>query len=282
MKKLSHFKQEIEKELKGAFVGNSSLMKAISSALLSEGKRIRPLLVHLIADGIGFSQPVMPSALASEYFHTASLIADDLPCMDNDDFRREKPSLHRIYGERVALLASYALISEAFCQIERNGALMRTGPFKDRAFEVTTLALECAGTSSGIRGAVLGQFYDLERESTTLHELEEVIYLKTISLFEGTFLLGWLFGGGELDQLEEVKKLASHFGMAFQIRDDLLDVDQDEAKSVMTNYALSLGKEKAETRLFQELEGFEKLLKELNLLTPAFQEVGELLGCALR
>jgi|JI9StandDraft_1071089.scaffolds.fasta_scaffold04618_10 geranylgeranyl diphosphate synthase type II len=275
MKMLLEFKDEVEEALQSAFSGDTLLGEAISAALLSEGKRIRPILVHLVSDALGYKMPVMPAALASEYFHTASLIADDLPCMDNDDFRRDKPSLHKLYGERVALLASYALISEGFLQIEKNGALMRNTHLKEQAFEATTIALASASNSCGIRGAVLGQFYDLERSSTTLLELEEVIYLKTIVLFEGAFILGWLFGGGEFNKLEAVKRLAKHFGMAFQIRDDLLDFGQDKKRESAANFAITLGKEEAFSRLNSEVNAFLELLQELNLLTPAFKEIAD-------
>ena len=114
----SHFffyRDKIEQEIAKSIVAfgeKTKLRDACEYALTNGGKRFRPLIVLLIAEALGHGMNVYPSALSVEFFHTASLIADDLPCMDNDDERREKPSLHKVYGESIALLASYALITQ--------------------------------------------------------------------------------------------------------------------------------------------------------------------------
>ncbi len=260
-------KLEIEESIRKAFPGTNKLTQAISYALLSGGKRIRPLIVHYIAEALGFKLPVMDAALAVEFFHTASLIADDLPCMDNDILRRGKKSVHEVFGETVALLASYALISEAFKKIEENGRKMANADakFSGRAFEAVTIALEQASHSAGIKGAVLGQYYDLfgpSEEKLTEELLERIIYLKTGTLFEGSFVLGWVFGGGDFSKLEEVKKLARHFGFAFQIRDDLKDISQDGSNENL-NFALFMGKGLARERFHLEINRCFALLEDL-------------------
>jgi geranylgeranyl diphosphate synthase type II len=214
----------------------------------------------------------MEAALATEFFHTASLIADDLPCMDDDSMRRSRPSLHVAFGEGVALLASYGLIAEGFGKIEKNGRAMKgeREPFSSKALEATSIALEYASRFSGMQGASLGQFFDLYRKHEGLSELEEMIYLKTITLFEGAFVLGWLFGGGEFSHVQSVEKLALHFGMAFQIRDDLKDFEPDLQKGSSSNYAVALGKEAAQKRLEREVEAFSKTLKLLSIESPEF------------
>lgn len=116
------------------------------------GKRLRPILVLMIADALGLGADVMPAALSVEFFHTASLIADDLPCMDNDDLRRERPSLHKVFGESVAILASYALIAEGYGAIARNGQNCPAS---------AVICLEAVRRAAGIRGATHGQFLDL-------------------------------------------------------------------------------------------------------------------------
>lgn len=264
-------KFEIEESIREAFPETNKLTQAILYALLSGGKRIRPLIVHYIADALGFNLPVMDAALAVEFFHTASLIADDLPCMDNDILRRGKKSVHEVYGETVALLASYALISEAFKKIEENGRKMASSGarFSDKAFEAVTIALEHASHSAGIKGAVLGQYYDLfgaTEEKLTEELLERVIYLKTGTLFEGSFVLGWVFGGGDFSKLEQVKKLARHFGFAFQVRDDLKDVSQDDLKDdskESLNFALFVGRDLARERFHLEISRCFALLEDL-------------------
>ncbi len=260
-------RDQIEEAIKGAFSEEHKLSKAISYALLSGGKRIRPLIVHYIAEALGLGLPVMDAALSVEFFHTASLIADDLPCMDNDVFRRGKKSLHEMFGETVALLASYALISEAFKKIEENGrkmALLHPN-FSQKAFEAVTIALEQASFSAGIKGAVLGQYYDLfgiEEEKLNEELLEKILYLKTGTLFEGSFVLGWVFGGGDFNKLPEIKKLARHFGFAFQIRDDLKDIKNDKKKEGL-NFALYLGEDLARKRFEKEMDICFQLLEDL-------------------
>lgn len=262
-------KEEIEEEIKALFQEENELSKAVTYALLSGGKRIRPLIVHYIAEALGQNLPVMDAALSVEFFHTASLIADDLPCMDNDVLRRGKKSLHEMFGETIALLASYALISEAFKKIEENGKKMAAvhPDLSLKALEAVSIALEQASLSSGIKGAVLGQYYDLfgiKKEKLTEELLEKILYLKTGTLFEGAFVLGWVFGGGDFKKLSEVKKLARHFGFAFQIRDDLKDIKNDKKKEGL-NFALCFGEELAKKRVKKEMELCLELLKNLFL-----------------
>lgn len=273
--KLMQMKSEIDVSLVKTFPKKNKLSEAICYSLQGEGKRVRPMIVYVVAEALGHGLNVNEVAQASEFFHTASLIADDLPCMDNDDFRRSKPSLHKVFGETTALLASYALISEAFRKIYQNGETMKQGkePFSSNAEKATLIALECASRCSGVEGATLGQFIDLFPGSQSLEEVERVIYLKTIALFEGSFVMGWVFGGGEVEKLDSVKKLAFHFGMAFQIRDDISDMEQDAKKKQHVNMALAIGEHAARKRFSKELNRAERLLHELNLHGPLFQTI---------
>lgn len=266
-------RDEIESALLKAFSGDNPLNNPIRHALSGGGKRIRPLIVQMVAEALGFGLNVTNAALATEFFHTASLIADDLPCMDNDDYRRDRPTAHKEFGEGVALLASYALISEAFYRIYLNGEVMKKSgePFSSQAAEATAIALECASRCAGINGATLGQYLDLYSIPESVEDLEEVIYLKTITLFEGSFVLGWVFGGGDISLLDQVKELAYHFGMAFQIRDDLDDVAQDRERSEHANYALALSEDEARARFYEEMENVSFLLESLDLNTEAFE-----------
>lgn len=272
---LYKIRDHVNRALKGSFSGQDTLSQAIRYALMGSGKRFRPVIVHIVADALGNELSVIKAALATEFFHTASLIADDLPCMDDEEFRRERLTVHKVYGEATALLASYALISEGFRQIYENGEVMKASnsPFSHLALEATSIALECASRSTGIQGATMGQFLDLFEKKQGLKEVEEVIRLKTITLFEGAFVLGWIFGGGDFSQLERVKKLSHHFGMAFQIRDDLLDLEEDLKKEKKSSMAILLGENGAKLRFFAEMESFQTLLHELRLATPMFDEV---------
>ena len=256
----------------------SKLRDACEYALLNGGKRIRPLIVMMTADALGYGLDVMEATLSVEYFHTASLIADDLPCMDNDDFRREKPSVHKMFGETVALLASYALISAGYEKIFNSVQVLsrQERPFGERANEVCVVALENATRCSGISGATGGQFLDLFPEGSGIEEIREVIYKKTVTLFEVSFVFGWIFGGGEFRDLEKIKKVARHFGMAFQIADDLGDVEQDGEDTL--NIAHCLGVKKAKEFFKEEIEKFTVEMKHLELFTPEFQQVTDFLS----
>ncbi|MBY0529992.1 MAG: polyprenyl synthetase family protein [Rhabdochlamydiaceae bacterium] len=253
----------------------TKLRDACEYALTNGGKRFRPLIVLLVAEALEMGLNVVEAALSVEYFHTASLIADDLPCMDNDDERREMPSLHKVYGESIALLASYALITAAFEKIHRNALVMRESgaPFAQASDRACMLALESATHCSGILGATGGQFHDLFPPNHNLETVKQVIYQKTVTLFEVSFIFGWVFGGGDVSKLDLVKKAAYHFGMAFQTADDLGDMLQDEKKQREISIARLIGKERALAFFEEEMRHLNKLLEELKLLTPSFEKM---------
>jgi len=259
------FRSQVESELR-LFIEKmgekNQLRDACEYALLNGGKRLRPILVVMIADALDRGLNVMPVALSVEFFHTASLIADDLPCMDDDDERRNHPSLHKEFGESVAILASYALIAEGYGGIYRNSKM---NPDAD-----AMLCLEAATRCAGIAGATNGQFLDLYPPDESLETVKKILYQKTVTLFEISFIFGWIFGGGNSDRLEEVKLCAYHLGMAFQIADDLIDGVQDVGT---INIAAACGREEA-FRLFQEeISLFTESLKSLGLWTKSFQVV---------
>lgn len=280
----SKYKEKTEQEIVSYIekMGEKTKLRdACEYALSGGGKRFRPLIVMMVAEALGNNLDVTPVALGVEFFHTASLIADDLPCMDNDDERREKPSLHKVYGETVALLSSYALITAAFETIHTNTLVMQKTSFRDRAGEVCAIALGCATHCSGINGATGGQFFDLYPPSLSLETIKDIIYKKTITLFEVSFVLGWVFGGGDITLVDEVKKTAFHMGMAFQIADDIGDILQDEKKEKNISIVKKLGKQEAFSLFLEEMNSFEKGLQKLNIYTKPFQDLsGQLRGRA--
>ncbi len=257
----------------------SKLRDACEYALLNGGKRIRPLIVMMVARALGNNLDVLEACLSVEYFHTASIIADDLPCMDNDDYRRSKPALHKMHGETVALLASYALISAGYEKIFHSVQSLskQKAPFSERANEACAISLDAATRCAGISGAVGGQFKDIFPKDHSLKEILDVIYKKTVTLFEIAFVYGWVFGGGELQKVDDIRKAAFHFGMAFQIWDDIGDMDQDGIHSI--NIAQACGKEEAKRRLEKEVETFTLKMKKLGMWTPEFQQTVDLLRC---
>jgi geranylgeranyl diphosphate synthase type II len=282
-KKPSNFfflRDKIEKEIAksiASFGEKNKLRDACEYALTNGGKRFRPLIVFLMAEALGNELDVSDAALSVEFFHTASLIVDDLPCMDNDEERRDKPSLHKVYGETIALLASYALITAAFGKIQSNVEVMREGSYSAICDRIGSIALEQAAYCSGILGATGGQFYDMFPPPFTLENIKQIIYKKTVTLFLVCFVFGYLFGGGDPTQLPRVRKMAEHFGMAFQIADDLNDFAQDDRMGRDINLARFVGKERAHGIFEEEMRAFEFELRELNLNTPSFQKMQQML-----
>lgn len=270
---LNHYKKIIEQKIvdnMSSLGPKTKLRDACEYVLTNDGKRFRPALVFMVADALGHGADVTQAALAVEYCHTASLVADDLPCMDDDDLRRNKPSAHKAFGEDVALLVSYALIAASYGCLEKNSRVIRASslPFAHRADAICVMALENATHNTGLLGATGGQFLDLYPPDLSLETLRDVLHKKTVSLFEISFVFGWLYGGGDPARLDEVKKVASHFGMAFQIADDIDDLDQDIKNGRKVNMAAVFGLPEAKKMLFNELEGFYSTLKSLNIASP--------------
>ncbi len=250
----------------------TKLRDAMEYALLhGGGKRFRPAIILMMAEEMTGTFP-FEGALAVEFFHTASLIADDLPCMDNEEMRRGKAALHRAFDEAVALLTTYALIAEGYKKIAEAN--------KTIAPEAGNLALECAALNTGIFGATSGQFLDLYPPSLIDERvIEEIMRRKTGALFELSFLFGWLYGSGEPSMVEVVKKCAFHFGMAFQIADDLEDFEADRARNCKINFAVVCGEKKAKERLLREFAVFEETLQTLRLSLPLL--CSSLASCAI-
>lgn len=275
---LTHpYRARIDRELSIAIekMGEPSpLRDACAYALLNGGKRLRPMLVYWIAEALGHKRDITTAALSVEYFHTASLIADDLPCMDNDDTRRNQPSLHKVFGESVALLASYTLVAAGYGGIYETNVLLRSQfPLEtDRINTLTMLSLEAVSRCSGLQGATHGQFLDLFPPDQTMETILKIIYRKTGTLFEIAFVLGWLFGGGAVDRIEKVKQCARHLGIVFQIADDNEDWIRDEEQVATLNSICSLGVEKIQEIANLEMQGFEQSLHSLGLWTEVFQQ----------
>ena len=273
---LKNFREIVEVKLQqkiDSFPNTGILKEACAYSLLNEGKRFRPSLVFMIAEALNQKMDVSSAALAIECFHTASLVADDLPCMDDDDKRRNKPTVHKLYGETLALLTSYALIAEGYGAIAEG--YRHYVSKKGENASILALALENAAFNTGLSGATGGQYLDIFPPNLTQETLREVIHKKTTSLFEISFVFGWLFGGGDVTELSLVKACASHFGMAFQVADDLGDVEQDLKNGRKINMAGVFGMETAKQILQKELAGYRDLLKKLHIASPALLALAE-------
>lgn len=274
---LSKIESELEKTVL-QMGEKSALRDACEYALMSGGKRLRPTLVLMIANALGHGLDVMSAALSVEFFHTASLIADDLPCMDNDDERRKRPSLHRVFEEGVALLTSYTFIASGYEGIYKNYLCMKKDPqFSCKADVALVRSLEIATRCAGINGATNGQFLDLFPPDKSLQTIEKIILQKTVTLFQISFVFGWLFGGGDPNRLQEVEKTAYHLGMAFQIADDLQDMAQDASQECEINIASVLGRKSAMERFAREASLWKEGSERLGLWNSDFEKAADFL-----
>lgn len=273
---------EIESQLKQAILtlgSKTKLRDACEYALMNGGKRFRPFLVMLIAGALKPEIDASQAALAVEFFHTASLVADDLPCMDDDDVRRDKPSVHKVYGESTALLVSYALIAAGYELLAKNAEIIRHSnvSYRNNSDRICVLALENSTFNTGLLGATGGQFLDINPSDLQITTIKEIIRMKTVSLFEISFVLGWLYGGGNIGKIELVKKAAYHFGMAFQIADDFGDVEQDARNGRLVNFVAVSGMENAYRAFMTELEEFKQCMNSLKLEIPELTSMCDLL-----
>ena len=202
---------------------HSRIFEACRYSLLAGGKHIRAaLLLEFYRLCGGQPEDALPFACGLEMIHTYSLIHDDLPCMDDDDYRRGRLSNHKVYGDATAVLAGDALLNRAFETMLSQGTV---------AAEPAMRAAACIARCSGLYGMIGGQVQDLalEGKSASDEELREMVSLKTGALIRAACVGGVLLAGGTAAQQQAAEAYADALGLAFQIRDDILDVTGDRA-----------------------------------------------------
>ena len=242
-----------------------TLLQAMSYSLNAGGKRLRPALVLEFCRLCGGDEErALPAALSVELLHTYSLIHDDLPCMDNDDLRRGKPTNHKVFGECTATLAGDALQAAAF-------QMVLDAPLPDGC------TLRCArllARAAGPEGICGGQQMDLEWEGRALSE-EELLQIhlhKTAALIRAACLMGVAAAGGTPEQEEAAAAFADHLGLAFQIRDDILDVTSTEeelgkpigsdAANEKTTYVTLYGPDRCEELVLEHTRAARQALEQ--------------------
>ncbi len=247
------------------------VFEAMQYGVLGGGKRIRPVLTMAVCDMLGGNlEDAARMGCAIESIHSYSLIHDDLPCMDDDDMRRGKPSCHKAYGEDIALLAGDGLLTNAF------GILAESGMMPDRALAAVSELAKAAGC----HGMIGGQVIDLACENRNDVSLEELTLLhkgKTGALIRVCAVCGCL-SAGYLDQgdakIQKIITFSEKLGLAFQIKDDILDVIGDEvalgkpigsdAEQDKTTFVTLLGMEKAEAELARLTRDAKALIEDLS------------------
>jgi geranylgeranyl diphosphate synthase type II len=243
-KHLAKGKALVERELERILSrGNNRLYEAMRHAVLGEGKRFRPLLVLSAAEALGAEAALaLPFACGVEFIHTYSLVHDDLPCMDDDDFRRGRPSCHREFGEDIALLAGDGLLTLAF-EIMAAAAVPRgLQAAKARILHETARL-------AGVDGMIGGQLLDITYAagSATEQSLIELMIKKTGALIVESVRAGARAAGARAAELKALTLYGEHIGLAFQIRDDIHDADEKPRKGVPAapNYARVFGLDRA-------------------------------------
>ena len=221
------------------------LQEAMRYSLLSGGKRVRPVMTLAFCDMLGGQwREALPFACALELVHTYSLIHDDLPCMDDDDLRRGRPTCHKVYGETMAVLAGDALQGEAFGLIAAAPAMTA----QQRIDAVAVLSAACGGD-----GMVAGQVLDMGHLGQGEADLRLLHRLKTGAMLQAAAELGCVAAGADDGLRQRARDYGCHIGLAFQVRDDVLDVVADQGE-----LGKPIGSDRAEgKRTFVDLLGLE-------------------------
>ena len=257
------------RELKKVPAYDETLEKAMEYSLMAGGKRLRPVLLMAAADAVGKDGTAfLTTGCAIEMIHTYSLIHDDLPAMDNDDYRRGKPTNHKVFGDGIAVLAGDALLTLAFeVMLRQEGAAPET---------LVTVVSEMS-RAAGPYGMVGGQVLDLEGEGRRLDlaALRKIHMGKTGALFCAAIRSGAILAGAKEEELAALTLYAERFGLAFQITDDILDVTGDEA-AIGKPVGSDVRNEKATYVTLTSLEEAKKLAEDaVNEAVAALDIFGE-------
>lgn len=284
--------EEIEAVLKSYFPREEGFAKTMAQAMnysvLAGGKRLRPMLILETCRMFGGEDKLAyPFMAAMEMIHTHSLVHDDLPALDNDDYRRGRLTTHKVYGEAMGVLSGVALLNYAYEVMLTAFDLAEDEKARARVIN----ALKVMSHKTGLYGMLGGQSVDVENDGKPMsREMINYIYEnKTSALIEGSMMAGAILGGASAEEVAVVEKAASGIGLAFQIQDDILDVTStaeelgkpihSDEKNHKTTYVTLMGIEKASQQVAELSEEAVKLLEGLNKKNEfLFTLVKELVG----
>lgn len=257
------------------------IMEAMNYSLLAGGKRLRPLIMKETYKMFGGDNAeIEPFMAAIEMIHTYSLIHDDLPCMDNDDYRRGRKTNHVVFGEAIALLAGDSLLNYAF-EVMTKASVGSENPAK------CLKAISILAQKAGIYGMIGGQIIDVETEGTpiAMDTVMKIHRLKTAALIEAAMMMGAVMAGASDKEVKEVEQIANYVGLAFQIQDDVLDVTStteelgkpvlSDEKNEKTTYVSLVGVDqaKADVKKYSEtaMDKLSMLDRECAFLAELFE-----------
>ncbi len=284
LKRAAYFEDILGKSLPAEEGYAKTGIEAMNYSLLAGGKRLRPVMMleafKLFAGEDADDTTVRPFMLAMEMIHTYSLVHDDLPAMDNDEYRRGRKTTHVVYGPGIATLAGDGLLNLAFETAIKGAVSGKELVYYDGDTSNRYLAaLEVLGRKAGIYGMVGGQCadicaennhdYDDEMAKAVLHYIDEN---KTGALIESSLMIGAILGGASAEQVKKVEKMGSNVGIAFQIQDDILDIEGDakelgkpigsDIKNEKTTYVSLYGMEEAKKKVKELSDEATEILRE--------------------
>lgn len=271
--KVEHINDVLEKFLPAEEGQQMIIFEAMNYSVRAGGKRLRPILMEETYHMFGGSSAVIePFMAAIEMIHTYSLVHDDLPAMDNDEYRRGKKTTHAVYGEAMGILAGDALLNLAYETAAKAFDMEVADTRVARAFAVLA-------KKAGVYGMVGGQVVDVESEksddcSITREKLDFIYRLKTGALIESSMMIGAILAGASSDEVSRVEQIAAKLGLAFQIQDDVLDV---------TSTLEVLGKpvgsdEKNNKATYVTFEGLDKAVSDVERISKEAEEQLDDLG----
>ena len=271
--KVEHINDVLEKFLPAEEGQQRIIFEAMNYSVRAGGKRLRPILMEETYHMFGGSSAVIePFMAAIEMIHTYSLVHDDLPAMDNDEYRRGKKTTHAVYGEAMGILAGDALLNLAYETAAKAFDMEVADTRVARAFAVLA-------KKAGVYGMVAGQVVDVESEksddcSITREKLDFIYRLKTGALIESSMMIGAILAGASSDEVSRVEQIAAKLGLAFQIQDDVLDV---------TSTLEVLGKpvgsdEKNNKATYVTFEGLDKAVSDVERISKEAEEQLDDLG----
>jgi len=256
------------------------IMEAMEYSLMAGGKRLRPMLMKETYELFGGKGEVIePFMAAIEMIHTYSLVHDDLPAMDNDDYRRGRKTTHVVYGEAMGILAGDALLNYAFETAAQAFTL-----YPDKSLQIGK-ALQVLAGKAGIYGMIGGQVVDIESAGKSISkEILDFIYeLKTSALIESSMMIGAILAGAKDDEIQKIETIAKNVGIAFQIQDDILDVTSSvevlgkpilsDEKNEKTTYVTLVGLEQAKKYVEQISNEAIEVLKSFAYDNPFLEEL---------
>ena len=262
---------ELKTVLDGSYSYQEKIFESMNYSLFTGGKRLRPImLIKTFSMYSGDIKKSIPYALAIEMIHTYSLVHDDLPSMDDDDFRRGKPTNHKIFGEAMAILTGDALLNLAFETMSEN-IISTSKTIED--YEQNTRAMAEIAKYAGVYGMIGGQVVDLLGSHDNMEE-DKLIFMykmKTAALIQSSIVSGAILGGASYEDIEILREFGLKLGLAYQIRDDLLDREEDNIIDKIT-YIRHYNKDKAKREVEELSQEALRLLHELKDKDTSFLE----------